>query len=413
MRDGSYVHTFWEDGVELIYLLLLFALLVVLMIRRVPLWASMGISVLLGFFLYRIPLKDVGQILQLGIFSKATLYLVLAFYSVTFLQRMMEKRDHLRLAEESLTRLFGSRRINATVVPFIIGLLPAVGAVLMARPIVDTAAGDFLDAEERCFVTSFHRHISEGFLPTYPSIILAIELSKVPMTHFVGAMLPLVFLLFFLGFIFYVRKIPGSRGFKGGNKKAEVKHLIISLWGIGVSIILILVFGLPVHVAVIPVLLLSFFVNRFTWEEIRPMFITAFETKLMLTTVAIMVFKELLAFAGVIDSLTAFFSGFALPPIVVFGLVFFFGSVLAGGQAMIAMMLPVAVATLGSSLGLLVFIMSTVFIASQVSPTHICLGVITEAYGLPFTSLIKKTMPVLLAFVLLSSLYSYVLYLIF
>lgn len=362
---------------------------------------------------YRVPLQNIFEILKAGIISRTTLLLILSFYAITFLQRMMEKRDHLKLAEESLTNLFGSRRLNAMVAPFIIGLLPAVGAVLMARPIVDQAAADDLNAEERCFVTSFYRHISESFLPTYPSIILAIELSGVPLPRFVLAMLPLVLLLFILGFIFYIRKIPKTAGFKATNRRKSWQNLIISLWGIVSAIILILAFQWPVYLALAPILVLSVFVNRFSWQELRPMFISAFEWKLVLTLLSIMVFKELLVFTGVVDSLAAFFGSIALPPIVIFGLLFFFGTILTGAQAMIAMMLPVTVTTLGQNLGVLVFIMSMTFIASQVSPSHICLGVITESYGLPFTSLVKKTVTVMLSFILLSALYSYVLSVVF
>ncbi|HHT44570.1 MAG TPA: DUF401 family protein [Fastidiosipila sp.] len=398
---------------DLIFLLLLFAVLVVLMVRRLPLFIALGVTVVLGFLVYRVPLQNIFEILKAGIISRTTLLLILSFYAITFLQRMMEKRDHLKLAEESLTNLFGSRRINAMVAPFIIGLLPAVGAVLMARPIVDQAAADDLNAEERCFVTSFYRHISESFLPTYPSIILAIELSGVPLPRFVLAMLPLVLLLFILGFIFYIRKIPKTAGFKATNRRKSWQNLIISLWGIVSAIILILAFQWPVYLALAPILVLSIFVNRFSWKELRPMFISAFEWKLVLTLLSIMVFKELLVFTGVVDSLAAFFGSIALPPIVIFGLLFFFGTILTGAQAMIAMMLPVAVTTLGQNLGVLVFIMSMTFIASQVSPSHICLGVITESYGLPFTSLVKKTVTVMLSFILLSALYSYVLSVVF
>lgn len=396
---------------DLLLLLALLALLVILMIRRVPLYLGMSIGIAAGILLYRIPLADVPDLFGKGIFSSTTLYLLLAFYTITFLQRMMEKRGHLALAEASLSNLFGSRRINATVAPFTIGLLPSVGAVLMARPIVDAAAKSDLSVEERCFVTSFHRHISESFLPTYPSIILAIELSGVPMTQFVAAMLPLVASLFLLGFMFYVRKLPRRSSFKATDRKQSLRDLAVSLWGIVLAIMLILIFQLPVFVAVAPILLVFALVNRFKWNELRPMFLSAFETKLMLTTLAIMVFKEMLIYTGVIDSLATFFGGFALPPVVIFGLVFFFGTVLAGSQAMIAMMLPVTVATLGSNLGILVFLMGITFIASQVSPTHICLGVITESYGLPFTALVKKTIPVMAVFIAITILYSYLIFL--
>jgi hypothetical protein len=46
----------------------------------------------------------------------------------------------------------------------------------------------------------------------------------------------------------------------------------------------------------------------------------------------------------------------------------------------------------------------------QISPTHICLAIITEEHGTSFLSLVRKTMPVLVSFVLIASAYSYILY---
>ncbi|WP_206811596.1 hypothetical protein [Paradesulfitobacterium ferrireducens] len=42
-----------------------------------------------------------------------------------------------------MSGLFNSRRVNAMVAPFVIGLLPSAGAVLIAAPIVNNAGGHF------------------------------------------------------------------------------------------------------------------------------------------------------------------------------------------------------------------------------------------------------------------------------
>ena len=103
-------------------------------------------------------MKDFLPLTWKGIYNKATISLILSFYTITFLQRMLEKRGHLMLAEKSLTNIFNSRRVNAMLAPFIIGLLPSIGAVLIAAPIVDNAGGDYVTREEKTFITSFYRH---------------------------------------------------------------------------------------------------------------------------------------------------------------------------------------------------------------------------------------------------------------
>ncbi len=81
---------------------------------------------------------------------------------------------------------------------------------------------------------------------------------------------------------------------------------------------------------------------------------------------------------------------------------------------MIILALPLAFASIeGGGLALLVFLMNITYIAMQISPTHICLAIITEHNKVSFTDLVRKTIPVLLVFTLIASLYSYILYLIF
>jgi hypothetical protein len=325
---------------------------------------------------------------------------------------MLEKRGHLMIDEQSLISTFNSRRVNAMIALFIIGLLPSVGAVLIAAPIVDNAGGDYVTLEEKTFITSYFRHISEAFLTTYASILLALNLSGVDMTYFVLVMLPLIILLFFLGYMFYVKKIHKDTGILESTDKAvDFRNLIKILWSIILAIVIILVFMLPIHHSALLVIAVSVFVNKFSVKELRPMFYTALEKKLIFTTLVVMIFKEFLTYTGVIERLPGYFQLLPVHPAIIFGLIFFFGTLVAGTQAIIALALPLAYATIPSGgLALLVFLMSMTYMSMQVSPTNICLAVIADHNKTPFTLLVIKTMPILISFNSLSSIYSYILY---
>ena len=101
--------------------------------------------------------------------SKDTITVVLSFYFITFLQRMLERRSRLKQAEESLNGLFNNRRINASAAPAVIGLLPSAGAMTICAEIVRSSCEDYLSNEDMTAVASFYRHIPECFLPTYSS----------------------------------------------------------------------------------------------------------------------------------------------------------------------------------------------------------------------------------------------------
>lgn len=399
-------------NLDIIKLIVIFTGIVFFIKLKKPLYISILVGAVISVILYRIPIITSFQLAFKSCTSKDTISLVLAFYTITYVQRMMEKRGHLLLAEKSLDNIFNSRRINAMIAPFVIGLLPSAEAVLIAAPIVQNASGDYLTREEQTFVTSYYRHISEAFLPTYSSILLALDLSGVDMTKFVVGMLPMVAILFILGYVFYVRKIPKSNGIsQSKDKKDDIINLIISLWPIAVTITIILTLKIPVYMAVIPVIIVSAILNKFSVDELIPMVKTAFETKLIVSTVMIMIFKELLTFTGVIGRLPEYFEKLPIHPAIIFSLIFVIGTLVAGSQAIIALALPLAFATIpDGGLALMILLMCMTYIAMQVSPTHICLAIVTEAFDVSFIELVKKTFPILIIFTAITAVYSYLLF---
>lgn len=399
-------------NLDIIKLIVIFTGIVFFIKLKKPLYISILVGAVISVILYRIPIITSFQLAFKSCTSRDTISLVLAFYTITYVQRMMEKRGHLLLAEKSLDNIFNSRRINAMIAPFVIGLLPSAGAVLIAAPIVQNASGDYLTREEQTFVTSYYRHISEAFLPTYSSILLALDLSGVDMTKFVVGMLPMVVILFILGYVFYVRKIPKSNGIsQSKDKKDDIINLIISLWPIAVTITIILTLKIPVYMAVIPVIIVSAILNKFSVDELIPMVKTAFETKLIVSTVMIMIFKELLTFTGVIGRLPEYFEKLPIHPAIIFSLIFVIGTLVAGSQAIIALALPLAFATIpDGGLALMILLMCMTYIAMQVSPTHICLAIVTEAFDVSFIELVKKTFPILIIFTAITAVYSYLLF---
>jgi len=392
--------------VELLYLLAMFAAIVLVIWLKQPLYLAMLAGILTGALLFRVPVSAFGGILLRGVTGRDTLMMLLAFYTITYLQRMLESRGRLIQAERALAALTGSRRANAMLTPFVVGMLPSVGAVLIAAPIVDRIAGEELDREERTFVSSFYRHISEAFLPTYSNILLALQLSGQSPLRFVLLMLPMVALLFALGYWLYVRKLgkTGEAAARGAERRKAFRELVASLWTVLLVVVLIMFIRAPVFLVVVGVIALNAVLERFPPRQLLGFAAKAFETRLMVNTVLIMVFKEVLLHT---------FSALPVPVEWSYSLVMLLGTVIAGTQAMVAILIPIAFAGAQAGMPLLILLMCMGYIAAQVSPTHICLSVVTERYGTTLASLVRKTLPVMLAFLLACAGYFYMLKLIF
>ena len=86
-------------SMELIKLLLVFLVILVLLWLKRPLWQAIACSILLSFFIFQIPVFSICSILWRAVFSQSTVTILLSFYTITFLQRMLEKRNLLMTAE--------------------------------------------------------------------------------------------------------------------------------------------------------------------------------------------------------------------------------------------------------------------------------------------------------------------------
>ena len=157
----------------------------VMVLAKLKLRDAMIVAILLTVILFGIPLGDAAKLMIQSVYEKDTLLVVGSFILVTFLQRIMENRKLLERAEMALQRLSGDRRMVCVIAPVIIGFLPSAGAVNICGAIVDKATGKDLDVEEKTFVTSYYRHISESFSPTYNAILLALSITAVSTGQFV------------------------------------------------------------------------------------------------------------------------------------------------------------------------------------------------------------------------------------
>ena len=386
--------------IDVVKLVLAFIVIVLFLKRKRQLPVAIIAGSVAVILLYRIDLASSIKVVFNSAKSWSTLSILLVFYLITFLQRMLEHRGTLRLAERSLDGLFNNRRINASLAPMFIGLLPSAGAVTICGAMVDSACRDHLTTEEKTLATSYFRHIPESFLPTYSSIILGVKLSGVAMGSYLLGMIPMVAVMIALGYFFCLRKLPGETGQpRSEDRKQHLVNLIKSSWTIALTVALVIAFNFQVSTATLVVIVLNAAISRFSLSELRPLFKKAFESRLLLATLTIMIFKDIINFTGVINVLPVFFSQLPIPTYLVFFLIFFFGAIISGQTAITAICTPLAFAAMpDGGMPLLVLLLSAGYIAMQISPTHICLAIVTEYFGTGMEDLIRMTIPIVIVF---------------
>lgn len=392
---------------DLIKLVIVFAVVIGLVANK----KSMSTAVIIGsiacWILYKIP-ANVGAITVANTVTSLTvLKMIGVMYVITFMQRMMEKKNAINTARDGLSGLFNSRWVNCAAAPIFIGLLPSPNAAFIAGDMVEASASEYLSKEEMAVTTSYFRHVSEAFLPTYQNIILALAITGYSASQFVIGMIPMVIVLIVLGILFFLKgKVPNKTGQANTTDKKEDIKKVAELWPILATIVLIVAFNIDTLYASIRVIVVYFFVGKFKASDVAPFFISAFESKIVFNTLAVYIFKNFLELSGAIKLLPGFFSKFPIPTFLIFVLIFLFGTLVAGSMTMTASVLPVAMESVpNAGLPLVCLLMMTSYIAMQISPTHICLSIVSEHFDVSLGDMVKKTIPLLVVFTIIAIAY--------
>lgn len=393
---------------EILKLVIVFAVMITIIVLKKPLMIAAPIAAVVCWILYQVPLQMGVQAIFRDITAKSTIMLLVMMYLITFMQSMIKLRGGLDRSQKALTRLFRNNWITCTIAPFVIGLLPAAPAVFISGDVIHDAVGDRLTNEEKATAASFFRHVSEAFMPTYPAILTALALTGISAGSFVIGMLPLMIVMVLIGcFFLYRKRVPiKAEGLPESNKSEDLKNFLLGIWPIIVAIILIVAFNVSVAVSVVVVIVGYFFLDHFTVEEVKPFLISSLQPNIILNTLAVYSFKAILTSTNVISALPGFFSNLPIPTFMIFVLICFFGSIVAGSLTMTTTMIPVAFAAVpNAGLPLLCLLMSAIYAAMQISPTHICLVLSCEHFGVSLGSLVRKTIPIITTFMIVAIAY--------
>ena len=391
---------------QILYLGIVFCVIIALLAFRRPLYQAILGGALVTAVLFRIPPAEIAGRAGSVLTTWSSVSVLLSLYMITFLQRILESRSQIKLAQQDLNGIFHNRRINTAGASLFIGLLPSAASMLLCSDIVKDASDGYLDSREQAFVASWFRHIPESTLPTYTSVLLMMNLAGVETAHFLLGMMIPVITLFALGYVLCLRKIPTDPGTPVSTSKArDLLHLFQHLWSLVLILALILGFGFQVVASVFVAIAACIIVYHVGFGEMKTMFLSAFEKKMLSNTFLVLVLKELIAYTGVLELLPEAMEGLPLPTYLVFALLFFVATTVSGSTGAIAMGTPLALAALPGGMPLMVYLMCITHAASMVSPTHVCLVVASDYFHVTLGELVRKTLPVSLAFCALMTVY--------
>ncbi len=353
-----------------------FALIVFLLRLR---W-NLGLVMLFGAVfvgsLYRIgPVKQARVIVAAG-FDPVTVNLVTGLILIMVLENIIRKRGVLKRMMEAVVNVARDRRIAMAVLPGVIGLLPSAGGAAFSAPMVQEAAADAdMGPEHKAFINYWFRHIWEYISPLYPGIVLAAAITKIPINTLLLSQSPLPIAVIVVGALLgfrgtTVQTIAGKRDWN------EIKALFVTMLPIIASIVLVVVFKLPLAIAMASIVFVMLLFYRYTLRELWTTLRESVSLNVMLMVVGIMVFKGMLDASGAIEALPVLFKQSGLPTgVVLFLLPFLVGLLTGLTVGFVGATFPIITAMLGGhpDPAAITFAFASGFAGVMLSPTHLCL----------------------------------------
>lgn len=160
-------------------------------------------------------LRSSWQIASERIFSPGQAVLYVVVFLVIALSSQMKACGNMTVMVHSIgSRL--SNRASMAILPAIIGLLPMPGGALFSAPLVDTVKGaEQLSGVAKSKINYWFRHMWEFWWPLYPGVLLAIDLSGLPVGKYILFMAPLTIFYILGGYLFLLRTVPHGEKHRG------------------------------------------------------------------------------------------------------------------------------------------------------------------------------------------------------
>ncbi|MDP2662789.1 MAG: DUF401 family protein [Dehalococcoidia bacterium] len=379
---------------EFLRLILAFALILILIRRKVNIGLAMLVAAVFLGLLFQIAPLDIGQVAFRSAVDLSTLNLLASLILILFLENVMRKTLLLQRMVSAVTAVARDRRLAMALLPAFVGLLPSVGGAVFSAPMVEEASqGLGLSPERKSFINYWYRHLWEPVLPIYPSIIIISQLWKIPVGDVIAIMFPLTIAAMVAGIPLAFRGIETkTMRLATGDRRKVALDLASGLGPIVAVMVLVLLLNLDVWLALFLVIGALLLLYRYSFDQVVSLVREAFSLQIVLLVIGLMVFKGLLQQSSAIETLPPFMASYGIPVLgLAFILPFIVGVMTGMAQAPIAIVFPIigALSVGGVDMRMLPFAFASGFAGVMLSPTHMCFVLTVRHFKADFGKVLR------------------------
>jgi integral membrane protein (TIGR00529 family) len=330
---------------------------------------------------------------------------------ILILSNSMEKAGQMQRLLSSFRGLVSSPRLNLTIFPALIGLLPMPGGAVFSAPMVkELGAQSKLSSGQLSFVNYWFRHIWEYWWPLYPGVLLTVVLADISLSVYVLSLAPLTVaaILFGQGPIKIVKK-SNPQGHQTRRPpilpflKELTPVLIVIVPGLSTGLLLSRLFpAFPTgkETGLIVCLGAAIFwiwqKNNFSGRQIRDVLLDKHLLNLFYMVAAIFIFKGILSDSQAVNAISNELISLKIPLLIIIALLPFLVGMIAGITiAFVGSTFPILIPmihSMGETQHMLAYIMLAMvcgFAGVLLSPLHLCLVLSNEYFQTKLSSVYR------------------------
>jgi integral membrane protein (TIGR00529 family) len=377
---------------DLLKIFFIFTLILILLRKKLNIGLVMMTASFVLFVLYRMPLELIVKTCKAALLNRVTINLILALSFIRMFEMILREHDVLAEMMKTVKAIFKNRKIVTVSMPLLIGLMPSVGGAYFSAPMVAETTRDIeMSPEEKGFINYWFRHPWKYILPLYPGILLASAIAKIELYRLITVNLVCALLMLITGFIF------SMHGLKG-DVKTEDRLSKKGLWSfmpIVTVLLLVVIFRMDLHYALLAVVLFLLFFYRYTMKSSFKAVQHGFSLDIIILILGVMFFKEAMENSGAVKNLSQFFLMEGIPVAPILFLVPFITGMLTGiTVGFVGSTFPLIISIAGNlSAGEISFAFVSGFLGVLLSPVHICLILTRDYFKADLWGIYKMMIP--------------------
>jgi len=377
---------------DLLKISLIFALILLLLRKKLNIGLVMLIAASVLFMLYRMPFISIWKTCKGAVLNDVTIKLILALSFIRILELILREYAVLTDMMSAAKAILKNRKMVIISMPLLIGLMPSIGGAYFSAPMVAETTSDIkMSPEEKSFINYWFRHPWEYVLPLYPGVLLASAISRIELHNLITVNITYAILMLITGFIFAMHGIKGV-------VKTEERLSKKGLWSfvpIISVLLLVVIFHIELHYALFAVVIFLLLFYRYNLKNTLTAFKHGFSLDVIILILGVMTFKEAMGYSGAVENLSQFFIKEGIPVSPILFLIPFITGLLTGiTVGFVGATFPLIISIAGnSSPGVVSFAFAAGFLGVLLSPVHICLILTREYFRADLWGIYKKMIP--------------------